>query len=199
MKPRTGAAGKGKKRAASSGELRIPKDLMQRMRREAAALRLHVPEYFALIVHSSEVIRQSLLPEGLEDATVLRKVLGTPLLLDMVKATAQSVIRDVLGEHLPNWRAKEVNPDQLLHWLREIGTKKRPQRVLPSPGRTPYPERFYEPVPGPSPWPVPGNGGFQPGVPQMPALSAPRSEQVQAFPAVPPVYDLPWPPPERFP
>jgi hypothetical protein len=199
MKPKSGASGKGKKRASSSGELRISKDLMQRVRREAAALRLDVPEYFALIVHSSEVIRQSLLPEGLEDATVLRKVLGTPLLLDMAKTTAQAVIRNTLVEHLPNWRAKDLNPEQLIHWLREIGTKKPRQDTFPPPGQPHDPARFDGPIPGPSPWPGPRNDGFQPIEPQMPAVSAPGSEQPRTFPAIPPVYDLPWPPPERFP
>lgn len=149
MRPKAAA----KKRAQNPrSELRIPRELMRRLRREAAALRLDVPEYFALIVHGSEVLRQSLLPEGLKDAAVLRKVLDTPLLLDMVKATAQSVIRQAVREYLPRWDSKDATPEQLLDWLRSLGSKKTPpfSAAVPGPAREANPR---QPAVYPMPWP----------------------------------------------
>ncbi|ADG07208.1 hypothetical protein Btus_2550 [Kyrpidia tusciae DSM 2912] len=161
MRPKTGASGKGKTKA-SPGHFRVPGDLMRRMRREAAALNLDVSEYMALIVHGSEMIRRSLIPEGLENSDLLRKVLGTPILLDMVKSTAHAVIKDAVKEYLPDWRSKDVTPEQLIEWLRGIGAKKSRPETRAAHGPGPGGPGVGGPIPGQMPWGVPGPGYWPP-------------------------------------
>ncbi len=172
MRPKPGATRKGQTKAPRN-QFRVPGDLMRRMRREAAALNLDVWEYMALIVHGSEMIRQSLIPEGLENSEVLRKVLGTPLLLDMVKSTAHAVIKDAMKEYLPDWRSKDLTPEQLIEWLRGIGAKKsRPNARTPN-GLGPGGPGAGGPVPGQMPSGAPGPGYWPPGPGVPPGLGNP--------------------------
>ncbi|UOF89133.1 hypothetical protein LSG31_14555 [Fodinisporobacter ferrooxydans] len=121
----------------NSSQLQLDGATLGAIAKEADFLGLTVEEYCKLVFTSAQVLRETTLQKPLSDAGVLKSVIGSPLLLSLVKSFASNFLTSSLQDLLTNLQ----NPSAPSNHTPQH--RQSQQLQLPQPFTGPYPPTSY--------------------------------------------------------